>query len=157
MQAPRACMPPGKHAYPLQGSMQAPRACMPPGKHAYPLQESMHAPRKHAPPGEACMSPGKHVYTPLNRITHACKNITFPQLRCGNKDEFYYPPMTLRELMCLVVSGHQSIIAVHRGDPCTRSQPLHLILFTLTVGKLAVQSKCFLFSHSCLHKEMLDI
>ena len=45
-----------------------------------------HTPRDHAPP--RTMHPPDHapprtMPLPVNRITHACENITLPQLRCG--------------------------------------------------------------------------
>ena len=33
--------------------------------------------------GIVCLSVGWDTHTPLDRMTDACENITFPQLRCG--------------------------------------------------------------------------
>ena len=54
----------------------------PPSDHAPPDQtpQTMH-PQDHAPPDQAPSGPGTDP--PVNRITDACENITFPQLRYG--------------------------------------------------------------------------
>ena len=63
--------------------------------HARPPEKITHSPRKnharpppekitHAPPEKLCTPPEKTTHAPsppVNRITHSCKNITFPQLR----------------------------------------------------------------------------
>ena len=116
MPLPQPCMPPpGNHACP-PATMHAPQPtmhtphkpcmplptthpqqpCTPPGNHACP-PPTTHAPNQPCnpptPPGQPCMSPHqpcmppKHARPPVDRMTHTCKNITFPQTSFagGNK------------------------------------------------------------------------
>ena len=85
------------HAPPT--TMHAPwQPCMPStGNHACPLQPCMPLDNQAHPPGNHACHPGNHACppatihapwqprtpAPMNRITHACENITLPQLRCG--------------------------------------------------------------------------
>ena len=53
----------------------------PPIFHACPLHHACPPLSPHTPP-LPCMPPSNHARPPVNRITHACENITLPQLRC---------------------------------------------------------------------------
>ena len=87
------CTSPDSHASPAAtahtpqqpctppATMHAPQQpCMPPGNYT-PLATT-HAPwQPLTPPNHAHPRATTHV-PPVNRITHTCKNITLPQLRC---------------------------------------------------------------------------
>ena len=70
------------HAHPL--STHTPCHACPPPPHMPP---TMHTPATHAPMPHIytlpCTPPAMHAPLWIEFLTHACENITLPQLRCG--------------------------------------------------------------------------
>ena len=84
--APFTTHVPLHHTCPRQPCMPPSNHTCPPAYHAHPLA-TMHAPWQPytSPINHTCPPATTHAPPPppVNRITHACENITLPQLRCG--------------------------------------------------------------------------